>query len=163
MNKSSSPQHGSASQAILGLLGFLVVTFVAASFGALFMPGEWYAALTKPAWTPPNWVFGPVWTVLYVLIAVSAWLVWRAQPRLSSALGLWLGQLGLNGVWSWLFFGLQRPGLAAIDIVVLLVAIGATAYMFARVSRPAALLLLPYACWVGYATTLNIAIWHLNA
>ena len=102
-------------------------------------------------------------TVLYVMIALSAWLVWRAQPRLGIPLGLWLAQLALNTIWSWLFFGLERPGLAAIDIVVLLGTIVGTAYAFTRVSRTAALLLLPYALWVGFASALNIAIWRLNA
>ncbi|NIW24452.1 MAG: hypothetical protein GWN29_07735 [Gammaproteobacteria bacterium] len=153
----------SLGREILRLLVFLAITFGVAAFGAQFMPGPWYAALAKPAWTPPNWVFGPVWTVLYVMIAVSGWLVWRAQPRFGLALGLWSAQLGLNAIWSWLFFGLERPGLAAIDILVLLGTILATAYVFARISKTAALLLLPYALWVGFATALNIAIWMLNA
>ncbi|MDH3420105.1 MAG: tryptophan-rich sensory protein [Gammaproteobacteria bacterium] len=162
MTRESAEHRPSPRRAIVYLLGFLVITFGAAAFGAQFMPGPWYAALVKPAWTPPNWLFGPVWTVLYVLIALSAWLVWRAQPRLSVPLGLWFAQLGLNAIWSWLFFGLERPGLAAIDIVALLVAIIATAVAFARASRTAAFLLLPYALWVGFATALNIAIWRLN-
>jgi benzodiazapine receptor len=142
---------------------FLVITFAVAAIGAQFMPGPWYAALAKPAWTPPGWLFGPVWTVLYVMIAISAWLVWQRQRRVSPALALWGAQLVLNGIWSWLFFGLERPGLAAIDIVVLLAMIIATALAFARVSRPAALLLVPYAIWVSFATALNLAIWRLNA
>ena len=144
-------------------LVFLAVTFAVAAIGAQFMPGPWYTALAKPAWTPPGWLFGPVWTVLYVMIAISAWLVWQRQPRVSPALALWVAQLALNGIWSWLFFGLERPGLAAIDIVVLLAAIIATALAFARESRPAALLLVPYALWVSFATALNLAIWRLNA
>ena len=147
----------------LSLIVFLAITFAAAAFGAQFMPGPWYAALAKPAWTPPNWIFGPVWTVLYVLIASSAWLVWRARPRIGLPLGLWFAQLGLNAIWSWLFFGLERPGLAAIDILVLFDTIVVTAIVFARVSPTAALLLLPYALWVGFATALNVAIWWLNA
>jgi len=142
---------------------FLLVTFAVASIGAQFLPGPWYDALAKPAWTPPGWLFGPVWTVLYVLMAVAAWLVWLEQPRLSAAIALWSAQLALNGVWSLLFFGLERPGLAAIDIVALLLAIAATALAFARVSRVAALLLVPYLAWVGFATALNLAIWRLNA
>lgn len=142
---------------------FLALTFAVASFGAQFAPGAWYRALAKPAWTPPTWVFAPVWTVLYVLIAVAAWLVWLQRRRLDLPLVLWLGQLALNGAWSWLFFGLERPGLAALDIVALLAAILVTMMAFARVSRPAALLLVPYALWVGYAAALNLAIWRLNA
>jgi tryptophan-rich sensory protein len=142
---------------------FLVLTFAVAAVGAQFMPGPWYAALAKPAWTPPGWLFGPVWTVLYVMIAISAWLIWLKQPRISPALALWAAQLALNGVWSWLFFGLERPGLAAIDIVALLIAIGATALAFAPVSRVAALMLVPYALWVSFATALNLSIWRLNS
>lgn len=163
MNETPLARRLDRNRDIFGLVVFLGITFAAASFGALFAPGEWYASLAKPRWTPPNWIFGPVWTVLYVLIAVSAWLVWREQQRIGPALGLWLGQLSLNALWSWLFFGLERPDLAAIDIGVLLLAILATAYAFARLSRSAALLLLPYAFWVGYATVLNIAIVRLNA
>lgn len=163
MSREPAEHRPSPRRAIAYLLIFLVITFGAAAFGAQFMPGPWYAALAKPAWTPPNWLFGPVWTVLYVLIALSAWLVWRAQPRRGVPLGLWFAQLGLNTTWSWLFFGLERPGLAAIDIIVLLSVIIATAVAFARVSRPAALLLVPYVLWVAFATALNIAIWQLNA
>jgi tryptophan-rich sensory protein len=97
------------------------------------------------------------------MIALSAWLVWRAQPRFGVPIGLWCAQLALNTIWSWLFFGLERPDLAAGDIVVLLGTIVATAYAFAGMSRTAALLLLPYGLWVGFATALNIAIWRLNA
>ena len=163
MTGSSQAEQPTRGREILRLMVFLALTFGAAAFGAQFMPGPWYAELAKPVWTPPNWIFGPVWSVLYFTIAVSAWLVWRTQPRFGVPLGLWSAQLGLNTLWSWLFFGLERPDLAAVDIVVLLVAICATAYAFARVSRLAALALLPYALWVGFATALNVAIWRLNA
>lgn len=163
MNDNPSRRRRVPGETIFCLLGFLAITFAAASFGAQFLPGPWYAALAKPAWTPPDWVFTPVWTVLYFLIAVSGCLVWEREWRIGLPLGLWLVQLGLNAAWSWLFFGLERPELAAIDIIVLLTAILATAYAFARVSRPAALLLVPYALWVSYATALNVAIWRLNA
>ncbi|NNC65841.1 MAG: tryptophan-rich sensory protein [Gammaproteobacteria bacterium] len=159
----SAGQRPSPGRETLRLVIFLAITFGAAAFGAQFMPGPWYAEIAKPAWTPPNWIFGPVWTALYVMIAASAWLVWRAQLRVSVPLGLWLAQLALNTIWSWLFFGLERPDLAAVDIVVLLGTIVATAYAFAGVSRTAALLLLPYVLWVSFATALNIAIWRLNA
>jgi tryptophan-rich sensory protein len=163
MTDESSGQLPSSARQILCLLGFLAITFAAAALGAQFMPGPWYAELAKPAWTPPNWLFGPVWTVLYVMIAVAAWLVWQRESRIGTPLILWGLQLGLNGVWSWLFFGLERPGLAVLDIVALLVTIAATVLAFARVSRAAALLLLPYLAWVAFATALNIAIWQLNA
>jgi tryptophan-rich sensory protein len=146
----------------MSLAVFLVLTFAAATLGAQFMPGPWYAALAKPAWTPPNWIFAPVWSVLYVLIAVAAWLVWRRRPTVTLPLVLWLMQLGLNAAWSWLFFGLERAGLAAIDITLLLATIIATTVAFARVSRLAAALFTPYLLWVAYAAALNIAIWQLN-
>ena len=149
-------------RAVAGVV-FLAVTFAVAAFGAQFLPGPWYETLAKPGWTPPPWLFGPVWSVLYLMIATSAWLVWLRRPRVSAPLAVWVLQLVLNGIWSWLFFGLQRPDLAALDIVVLLVAIAVTAGMFARVSRMAALLLLPYFFWVSFATALNVAIWRLNA
>jgi benzodiazapine receptor len=142
---------------------FVAVTFAVAGLGAQFTPGPWYQALNKPDWTPPPWVFGPVWTILYTMIAAAAWLVWLGQPRIGIALTLWVLQLVLNGAWSWLFFGLERPGLAAIDIVALLIAILGTVLTFARVSRTAAWLLVPYVCWVSFAAALNVAIWRLNA
>jgi len=147
---------------ILPGIVFFALTFGVAALGAQFLPGPWYEALAKPSWTPPNWLFGPVWTTLYVMIAAAAWLVWQARPHLDHVLGLWAAQLVLNGAWSWLFFGLERPGLAALDIIALLVAIVATAVAFSRVSRVAALLLLPYLAWVGFASALNLAIWSLN-
>jgi translocator protein len=147
-----------------GLAGWIAVSFVAAAVGSRFEPGAWYAALNKPPWTPPSWLFGPVWTVLYATMGVAAWLVWeRAGFRGARvALTLFGAQLVLNAAWSWLFFGLQRPGLAAAEIVVLLAAIVATCVAFWRVRTAAGLLLLPYIGWVGFATALNLAIWWLN-
>jgi tryptophan-rich sensory protein len=125
---------------------------------------DWYPGLNKPAWTPPDWVFGPVWTLLYLLMAVAAWLVWlRADARAARpALGLFLGQLVLNAGWSGLFFALHSPGLAFAEILVLWPAIAATLVSFARVSRLAAGLLVPYLLWVTYAAALNGAIWVMN-
>lgn len=148
----------------LVLTGFLLLSFSAAAVGALYLPGEWYAALVKPSWNPPAWVFGPVWTLLYFCIGFSGWLVWREAGWRSAApaflvYGL---QLILNGAWSWLFFGLHRPGLALIEIVLLWLSILVTVILFARNSRPAAWLLLPYLCWVGFAAALNLALWLLN-
>jgi tryptophan-rich sensory protein len=122
---------------------------------------SWYPTLVRPAWTPPGWLFGPVWTALYAAMAVSAWLAWRAgAPR--RALGLFAAQLACNLAWSALFFGLRSPLAGLIDIVLLLGLIAATAVAFARSSRPAALLLVPYGLWVAFATALNAAIWALN-
>lgn len=141
-----------------------MITFLAPAAGAFNPPGDWYATLVKPAWNPPAWVFGPVWTFLYLSMALAAWLVWRhggwrAQRR---ALTLYLVQLALNAAWTPLFFGLRQPGLALVGIVLLLAAILATARAFQSASRPAALLLLPYAAWVGFATVLNFTLWSLN-
>jgi benzodiazapine receptor len=129
------------------------------------MPGEWYASLVKPAWTPPNAVFGPVWTVLYVLIGVAAWMVWRKAGFSGAAvpLVLFIAQLVLNSLWSYLFFGAQQPMWAFFEIVVLWVVIVITMLAFWRVRPAAGALLIPYACWVGFASALNLQLWRLNA
>lgn len=128
------------------------------------MPGEWYATLKKPSWNPPDWIFGPVWSALYTMMAVAAWLVWQrggfvAQRR---PLALFLAQLGLNALWTPLFFGLHRPGLAFAEIVLLWVAIAATLAAFRRVNQAAAWLLAPYLVWVSFAAVLNFEMWRLN-
>jgi tryptophan-rich sensory protein len=153
------------TKSILGLLGWLGVTFAAAWAGSRFMPGAWYAALAKPAWNPPNAIFAPVWSVLYGLMAVAAWLVWRRAgfSGAGAALGLFAVQLILNALWSYLFFGRHQPGLAFGDIVVLWVAILSVVLLFWRVDRVAGALLLPYLAWVGFAAYLNFTLWRLNA
>lgn len=151
----------------LGLLVFLVVSYGAAAVGALFtlkeIPG-WYAGLAKPAWGPPNWLFGPVWNTLYGMMAVAAWLAWRrAGPAgAEAALALFGVQLVLNAVWSGLFFGRHRPDLAFFELVALWAAILATAVALGRVHRVAGLLFVPYLAWVTFAGALNYAIWSLN-
>jgi translocator protein len=149
----------------LALVGWLAISYVPALVGRLFQPGAWYASLEQPAWAPPDWVFGPVWTALYATMGVAAWLVWRTWGFTGArlALGLYVVQLVLNGMWSWIFFGLQRPGLALVEILALWVAIVATTVAFWRIRRPAGLLLLPYLAWVAFAALLNAAIWRLNA
>lgn len=151
--------------AAAGLLVWLALTFAAAAIGGQSGPGEWYAALHKPAWNPPNWLFGPVWTVLYTVMAVAAWLVWRRGGMRVQAvpLGLFLFQLALNAAWSWLFFGLHRPGLAFAEIILLWLAILATALAFRPVSAAAFWLLIPYLAWVSFAAVLNFTLWRLNA
>lgn len=153
-------------RSVLVLMLFLVVCFGVAAWAGQFTPGAWYAGLEKPSWNPPAWVFAPVWTALYALMAVAGWLVWRQPGRLTLrrlALGAFAVQLVLNGAWSWLFFGLHRPGLALAEIVVLWLAIVATTLLFWRVRPLAGGLLLPYLAWVSFAVALNAALWRLNA
>jgi tryptophan-rich sensory protein len=141
-----------------------VVSFAAGWIGSRYMPGAWYAALTKPAWTPPGSVFGPVWSVLYVLMAVAAWLVWRRTGFRGGglALSLFLAQLALNALWSYLFFGIHRPDLALLEIVVLWAVILWVMLLFWRKVPLAGVLMLPYLAWVGFASCLNFALWQLN-
>ena len=149
---------------LIGLGFWLAVTFTAAWIGSWYQPGEWYAALVKPTLTPPAWIFGPVWTLLYAMMAIAAWLVWRRYGWANAIgpLSLFLGQLALNALWSYLFFGLQSPGLALLDIIALWLAILITLMAFWRYHPPAGLLLLPYFLWVSFATYLNFQFWHLN-
>lgn len=151
-------------QSLLVLLAFLVAVLFVGAIGALFTPGAWYASLNKPAWNPPNWVFGPVWTTLYIMIAVSGWLVWRCGAVAGRRLAMFVYsvQLVLNAAWSWLFFGLQRPDLAFVEIVLLWVAILLSVLVFRRLSNLAAVLLIPYFLWVTFATFLNWTLWRLN-
>jgi|SRR5690606_6419969 len=158
-----SPPERDRRTDLLGLLGFGLAVAVAALLGGLAASGSSaeYAALEEPFWAPPDWLFSPVWTALYVTIAVSGWLVWRriglGRPLIPFAI-----QLVLNAAWTPLFFGLGEYGLAAIEIIVLWFAIGATVWAFWRVHRAAAMLLLPYWAWVTFATALNVSIWWLN-
>ena len=152
----------------LGLIVLLVVCFAAAGIGgAVTTPkiATWYAALAKPSWNPPNWIFGPVWSVLYLCMAIAAWLVWRQGGLAGAAtpLALFAVQLVLNLAWSWLFFGFQNPGLAFVDIVLLWAAIAATMVAFWVRSAIAGILFVPYLAWVSFATVLNFVVWRLNA
>ncbi len=152
---------------VLVLVGLLALCLGVGIVGALATFGavrDWYPTLAKPSWTPPSWLFGPVWTTLYLMMAVAAWLVWRRseRPGAGVALGLFFAQLVLNFAWSPLFFGLHSPILGAVDIVALWALIVLTIAAFARVHRLAATLLVPYLVWVSFATALNLAIWRLN-
>ena len=130
------------------------------------MPGDWYASLAKPDWTPPSWVFGPAWTILYAMMALAAWRLWRrlgARPlEARRALVLFAVQLALNLAWTPVFFGMQRPDLALVVILLLWVAIAATIVAAWQACKTAAALLMPYLAWVTFATALNMAIWRLN-
>lgn len=154
----------SQSAKYLGLIFWVGLSLSAALAGSQWMPGEWYVHLAKPSWNPPSWLFGPVWTLLYISMGVAAWLVWRrsglAAARL--ALGAFCGQLALNALWSYLFFGAHRMGLAVVEIIVLWFAILVTALLFRRHSAPAAWLLVPYLLWVGFASSLTVTLWKLN-
>lgn len=141
---------------------FVILVAAAAVFGSRFEPGAWYEQLTKAPWTPPNWLFAPVWTLLYIAIAVAGWLVWRAKTGPSAALALWFGQLLLNAAWSWLFFGRHLMGLALLDITLLALVIGAFMVTSAALSRAASWLFAPYAAWVVYALSLNFYAWAHN-
>lgn len=155
----------SGARSALGLVGWIVLSYAAALGGVFVGPGDWYANLRKPAFNPPGWVFGPVWTLLYVMMGASAWLVWRRTgfKHAGTALGLFILQLILNAIWTPLFFGLKSPGASLVVIVGLWVAILATALAFKNRSRLAALLLLPYLVWVSFATVLNASLWYLNS
>ena len=149
------------------LLGFVVLCLaVAAAGGAVTATsvGTWYAGLAKPAFNPPNWVFAPVWTALYLMMAFAGWRVWRQRRarEVRLALGAWALQLALNLGWSFVFFGARLIGAALAEIALLLAAILATAVLFWRIDRVAGALFVPYAAWVAFATALNAALWRLN-
>lgn len=154
------------SKQILGLLGWLCICFAAAALGAVasVQAGAFYQSLARPHWAPPGWLFGPVWTVLYILMAISAWLVWRERGfrKAGGALTLFLFQLSVNALWTWLFFVWHRGGLALAEILLLWLLILATARMFWRHSRVAGALLLPYWAWVSFASALTWAVWRGN-
>jgi tryptophan-rich sensory protein len=158
----TTPRSSSAQWA--GLLGWLLAAFAAGAVGAVASvdAASFYAQLSKPSWAPPARVFGPVWSALYALMGVAAWLVWRSPGANGRALALFAAQLAANALWSWLFFAWHRGALAAVEVLVLLALIVATALAFRRISRLAALLLVPYLAWVGFASLLTWAVWRSN-
>ncbi len=152
---------------ILSLVGWLAVAFVAGGVGAIASveAASFYGQLAKPAWAPPAGVFGPVWSTLYVLMGIAAWLVWRApaaEGGKRAALALFIAQLAANALWSWLFFAWHRGGLAFAEVLVLLALIVLTVRAFWRVRRLAAVLMLPYLAWVAFASALTWAVWQAN-
>lgn len=155
-----------ARKDILGLLAWLAVCFIAAAIGgaASIQAGPFYMQLLRPEWAPPPGVFGPVWSVLYAMMGVAAWLVWRVGgfQAARTALFLFLVQLAVNALWSWLFFGWHRGALAFADILLLWALIVATVIFFRRLRPLAGVLLLPYLLWVSFATALNFSVWRLN-
>jgi tryptophan-rich sensory protein len=166
MNNDPMRAPGRARDA-LGLAAFVALCFGAAALGGLVTAQSvtsWYPTLNKPAFTPPDWVFGPAWTLLYLMIALAGWRVWRARwPAGARTAMIWYAvQLILNVAWSFIFFGARSIGFALVEIVVLLTAIVVSVVMFWRIDRLAGLLLVPYAAWVSFASVLNFALWRLN-
>lgn len=153
------PRSTAASLAVLG--GFILITFLAPVFGAFSPPGAWYQSLVKPSWNPPAWIFGPVWTSLYLMMATAAWMVWKRIGR-GPVLSLYFVQLALNAAWTPMFFGAHEIGAALVIIGCLWGAIFKTLQAFLSVHRPAGLLLVPYLAWVSFATFLNFTLWRLN-
>jgi tryptophan-rich sensory protein len=142
---------------------FLLLVVLVATFAATFEAGEWYYALVKPAWTPPPWVFGPAWSLLYLLMAVAMWKVWQTgNPVRTGALIWWLLQLAFNAAWSWLFFGLNRIGWALGEMAVMIGLVVLCTRAFGNVSRTAGWLMVPYLAWLAFAFALNFSIWTLN-
>ncbi len=159
-------QRMSTSTQIRGLVICLLLTMAAAAVGAAasINAADFYSTLQLPAWAPPAWLFGPVWSVLYLLIAIAAWLVWRTRGLGDArfALTLYVVQLALNSLWTWLFFGWRQGAWAFADIVMLWILIVATLVAFWRVKPQAGWLLAPYLAWVSFATALNFAAWQMN-
>jgi tryptophan-rich sensory protein len=154
-------------QDVFGLVTFLLACLVVSGIGGLVTAtsvGGWYTTLDKPAFNPPNWVFAPVWTLLYLAMAIAAWRVWRSPPTVvrRRALGVFGLQLALNLLWSVMFFGFQQIGLALVDIFLLFSAIAYCSVLFWRVERLAGWLFVPYLLWVGFAGALNLSLWLLN-
>lgn len=151
---------------IMGLIGWLAISFIASALGAMasIQAQAFYGQLAQPDWAPPPWLFGPVWTLLYALMGIAAWLVWRqgGWRAQRTALTLFLVQLVFNALWSWLFFAWHRGAWAFADIVLLVVLIVATLFSFWRVRALAGALLVPYLLWVLFASALNLSVWQLN-
>lgn len=145
----------------------VLACFVTSALGALASvnAGSFYAELARPSWSPPGWLFGPVWSVLFLFMAIAAWLVWRAPqrpPAKRTAFGLFASQLVANALWSWLFFGWRLGAIAFVEVLVLWLLIACTLVSFWRISRPAGWLMLPYLLWVTFASVLNWSLWQLN-
>lgn len=152
---------------LIGLSGWLLLVFVAAAIGAAASvdAGSFYQQLTRPDWAPPAWLFGPVWSALYVCMGIAAWLVWREHGfnYTRVAFAIFVAQLGMNALWTWLFFVWRQGGLAFVEILVLWLLILVTVVLFWRLRVTlAAILLLPYLAWVTFAAVLNFSIWRLN-
>ncbi len=155
-----------STSTILGLLGWLALCFAAAAMGGLASAnaGDFYKQLVQPSWAPPGWLFGPVWTALYAMMGVAAWLVWkeRGWHKARIELSVFVVQLAANGLWTWLFFVWHMGAVAFAEIVLLWVLIAYTAFAFWRIRKLAGALLVPYLLWVSFATALCFAMWQGN-
>lgn len=147
---------------LLTLGVFVLLVFAVAMSGAIFKPGPWYQRLEKPSWTPPNWAFPVVWSALYVMIAVAGWRVYEIAGLVALPFAVYGLQLALNFAWSWLFFGIRRPDLAFVDVVLMALAIAANIALFAPIDAIAAWLLVPYLVWAIIAACLNRSVWRRN-
>ena len=160
------PSPFSTARQAFGLIAWLLLCFAAAAVGgfASASAGTFYAELVRPSWAPPGWLFGPVWTVLYVLMGISAWLVWRVRgfAGAGTALSVFVAQLAANGLWTWIYFVWKKGGLAFAEILLLWVLIVVTIVLFWRVSRLSSVLLAPYLAWVSFASALTLSTWRLN-
>jgi benzodiazapine receptor len=154
------------STQIIGLISWLILTFIAAAIGsaASAESGLFYQQISRPEWAPPAWLFAPVWTILYILMGISAWIIWRVDGFRSAriALSLFIIQLVLNAVWTWIFFVWRQGALAFAEIIVLWALILCTTIAFWRVRILAGILLLPYLAWVSFASVLTFTVWRLN-
>lgn len=149
---------------IISILIPLAIGAVSGFFTTAEIPG-WYQTINKPTWNPPSWIFGPVWTTLYVMMGIALFLIWKSdvsQTAKKTAIILFAAQLGLNFFWSFIFFNQHQPGWALVEIIVMWVSILLTIFAFAAVSKTGAWLLIPYISWVSFATILNYTIWQLN-
>ena len=158
------PETSSPLNSKLALGGWILFCFAASATAVFVSTTGWYAQLQKPSWNPPSWLFAPVWSTLYLLMAIAAWLVWReggwaGQKR---ALSVFVVQWVLNVLWTPLFFGQHLIGPAAVEIFALVLVLIATIVLFSRVKKAAGLLLLPYLAWISFAAFLNFTIWRLN-
>lgn len=164
---SSSMSRPPMLRTLLVLAGFLLAAFGVAALGGIATAssvGDWYPTLVKPSWNPPSWLFGPVWTLLYIAMSVAAWRIWRLPAGTDRTLILraWWVQLALNGAWSWAFFYFRTPAAGLLVIGPLLVVVAWIQPRLARNDRPSAMLWTPYVLWVAFASCLNLALWHLN-
>ena len=149
---------------IVSLVVWLIICLGVGFFGSQFTPGTWYTSLDKPVWNPPSSIFAPVWTCLYILMALAVWYVWiqAGHPGRIHAVAVFVVQLVLNGLWSYFFFGLHRPGAAFLEIIVMWGAILVTMVLFWKIRPLAGILLMPYLLWVSFASVLNHQLWRLN-